>query len=574
MRNLLVPLVVSCACAASGLAAQRTGSDTVVTGGTVVHHDTGRAVAGAEVLVVPRPFPGLPRPLQRYLLHEPASGTTILRTDARGRFRVHVPLGDEVAFLARHGGKASVLSPAVVAGSFVELRLWGTREVSGTLRNRRDRTPLANHPITVYLPSDGSEEFGFHWARRTDAAGHYRVAVPLGTWVKVAARGDGWLAEAVVHDNPHNDLWVEPGVPHRLVDPFGRPLPNVWVVDDREPRMRALTDARGQFVLCPGDARPRWVHAYVPGNHAAQLLLLAAQRDRASILGNTIRLRLVDRRGRPLTGVRVVTAAMAQKPDQELVRNFLVPRLSRTGPDGQLSVAVRKGCLVLALFVEVRGRWCCVYRGAPQASGAAQLVVDPSATWCGTIRGADRLPVGETVVHLVRLPDDHSQLAPPALSRPIAGLPLSVTATTERGGRVRFSGLQPGRYLLALHAERHLPFHRFLPLQIGTQRQVVTIPRGLALTAVLRSGNRPASPEARAWLNPISALAAGDFPKWVRIRFPLLARASPDAQGRALFLGLPAGRMRVRAEQGSRRAFRDVSLERTSKSVHLDLVGN
>ncbi len=480
--RLATTLLVGAVAATAGsvATAQKPRWSRAVIGGRVLDV-AGRPVPGATVRLIEPAYPGLPWDLHTAFALQPRTYREST-TDNRGRFRFTVRHGDRASLQARKakgdgaGHLMSLVSDPVSSGAFVTITAWPTRVVHGVCRDRATNRPLADNPVHVVVPigngSDPDETWALQLSTRTDAKGRYRVRVPLGTWVKVRTPGCGCLCAGVVHENVENDFLVGVGTPMLagiLLDEGRRALENVMVVDAADSRIRCLTDARGSFRLQPMVASqgPRWVHVFASGYPPRALAVAPGDGRQPCILtvpaGNRIRVRLVDKSGRPIGNRSVVLGGYATPPD--LRGHRITSHELHTDANGVFHADIPEDCRYLSAFVEHEGCYVWFFSGAPKAGGdVGNLTIAPLAGVRGRVTCGTRLPAARERILLMRLPDDGS--SPNVIVRTHKRLP-ALARWTDSGGRFAFPPLQPGTYEVAFVAEHHGPVVRRFRVPLG-----------------------------------------------------------------------------------------------------------
>lgn len=516
----------------------------VATGGKVVDRHTGRRLAGAEVFLIHDLWPGLPPTLTHYMPLETRAYPST-RTDARGQFSFRLPVGRRFALVARYGERASLVTPPIVVGGFVTLKVHETRIVHGVLRHKADRSPIAAHPVQVHIPSSDSHRFGVRLETRTDADGRYRFRVPRGTWVQILAMGDGWLIKHAVHDKVDNDFEVGPGpdaIAGRILDSRGAPEAGSMVFDHHEPRRRTHTDKTGAFSLHRTEYDLGLVQVMARETHAMfHNFTAGGPRTKSVVAGHRSRFRLLDADGRPLAGVRIVAAAVPT----ELVRarRLVLGRVYRSDRDGRVAVVHRADCTGLSLFVETDGRFTWAWRGTPKSTGdRGDLRIDPRGVLALRVYDGRGQPV-RSPVHLARMPDDGSTILDRRLRYRTQNSPVTLTARPDGAGRVRFDGLQAGRYVMVVHPTGHLPFFQTVVVSAGTRQRHWRLPRAREITGRLLDRHGQPMSDQRVQLSPQlkinpRQLQAG-IVGWVYRSFPPIAHVQTDARGGFRFAGLP-----------------------------------
>jgi hypothetical protein len=533
---------------AAGLAAARVPAapqgepvPLVTSGGLLRVHGTAALAEGVEVLVLRPALAGLPESLMQMDTSEVIVCERV-RTGRNGRFGVRMPLGERVAFFAHTTDMASLVSPLVTSGDPVSMVLRPTRELSGVFRDVNDGRPIAGLALHAFLPCGGDTSLGLRLPLRTDSEGRYRVRVPLGTWVRIEARGDGWRVAHYVHEDLVNDFTVgRPAgkVSGRLLDAKGAAIQGALVVSRSKTLLISTTDEHGAFWFAEEapahhSVRTAWArggHAFLLPGNAAEIAHRIPTADPA------LRIALRDPTGAPLRGAEVIVLTAPEGQVHRPGERPPEPRLLHADAAGDLTIPCRPTGRYLSVFVKAGGRWAWFFRGRAAEIGAVlTLSVRPTGAIHGRLPGDPEHFGAACRMWALRSPDDGANLLELPLGHPRRALRVHV----DPAGRYAVNHLQPGRYLVVALLAGQVQRVAEVVVRDGPVRHDFEPLPGEVLHGIVKVNGRPAAGAVLTLILPPHWDPSTVVGRWMAANFPPMLPLTSDARGRFRFRSVPA----------------------------------
>lgn len=519
---------------------QGEGVPLVTSGGLLRVHGTGALAQDVEVLVLRPSLAGLPDSLMQLDSSEVVVCERV-RTGRNGRFRARVSLGERVAFFAHGDGMASLVSRLVGNGEPVSMVLRPTREVSGVFRDVNDGQPIAGLGVHVFLPCGTDTSIGLRLPLRTDAEGRYRVRVPMGTWVRIEARGDGWRVAHDVHEDLVNDFTVgRPAgkVSGRLLDSKGAPVQGGTVVSQGGSLRISTTNERGQFWFEPDPSGRQLRIAWAESGHACILHEPAPDQTYAIPTADPL-IRIALRRpgGEPLQGAEVIVLTAPEVFAAIGPVRLPQPRLLHADETGHLTIPCRPTGRYLSLFVKVDGRWVWCFRGRAAAiKETLALTVRPTGAIHGRLSGDPEHFGANCAMWALRAPDDDANLLELPLGHPRRALRVHV----DPAGRFAVPHLQPGGYLIVAHVPGQVPRLANVVVGDGPVRQDFPPVPGQLLHGIVQVDGHPAAGALLTLTLPPCRDPSTTEGRWMQMNFPGMLPLITDAKGRFRCRSVPA----------------------------------
>jgi hypothetical protein len=374
--------------------------------------------------------------------------TTLVTTDAEGRFAIGVPRTGSWSLRITKAGFAPVEFPSTDwTGDSLSLRMPRGAAVGGRVTDRQgDPLPGLVVQVTPVCAPPCEADTGPANARstETDDLGEYRVgSLPAGTWeVRVAASGAYMISTISGGDGLNVVFRAGPAVASGAHETEQVAPPPTTV------RLRAGDDVSLHLIHDDDGQRLRNEQAYAQGfNSGAQSALASRGLDTSDRATGIVRGRVTGPTGRPAAGARV----------QFVPTDGVGPRVVSTGADGRYeAAALPPGSYRINVTQAGRppvqfGQRRAQEAGTPLSVRAGATIEDidirlpSSGVVSGRVVDGFGEPVEGVAVHVLerRFTGGRTALVP------VSGAP---TRTTDDRGHYRIGGLLPGTYYVAAFA--------------------------------------------------------------------------------------------------------------------------
>jgi len=523
--------------------------------------DAGKPVAGATVRLVSGPYPGLPVSLHHFLQRRGPAFEAVARTDDSGRFRITAKTRYMICLHAEDGtGEATRMSAPMVPvlpGDYRVLRLQKAAAVSGVVRGSEDDKPVAGARIhgSIYTaPSSGFTKGSFTLGMQTvtDKDGAYTLRVPAGFCLDLEAESGGRVVRKVlITPGPEQDLTFTAGtvVEGIVQGPDGKPVAGAVLQDPYYPWCRTRSDAAGKFKLLLA-ANRYWVHVAHPQLAHATDYTRQATRVRARgqkvnkktkvrVLrlqkGTRLRARVLGPEGKPLRSARVVLGGIAKRLNSSGMLSMVMAWPAKLDDAGVLDVScMYKGYAAYA-WVEVNGEFVQLFGG--DVGGGIDMG-DVKLPLAGRLHGIVQLPTRMPAAGARVLLRRRFDSAPQSTRNTTIALPF-IEVPTDRGGRFRIDGLQPGTYDIAVAMPNYFPLLTKAKVSGEDQQLRIAMPEGKTMSGKLVDADDQPVPH-----RPIRIFLPSNRTQkaYRRLGFNMFEPIT-DSNGRFVFHGLPDGQL-------------------------------